>query len=64
MSQNSVYQFLSKNRGRWFSSDEVRKALKLSASTISTNLKRLRGHKMVFFKQNPKKKSTFLYKMK
>ncbi|MBU0460255.1 MAG: MarR family transcriptional regulator [Nanoarchaeota archaeon] len=63
MGQESVFQFLKKNRGRWFASREIAKALKLSPSSVSTSLMRLRKQGSVFYKQNPKNRNPFLYKV-
>jgi predicted transcriptional regulator len=64
MGQNDVYQFLKKNKGKWFNSKEIAEAIEVGSSSISISLKRLRKHKMVLFKKNPEKGSTYLYRFK
>ena len=64
MGQNEVYQFLKKNKGKWFTSKQIQEAMKTSSSSTSTNLMRLRKHKAIYFKQSPKKANSYLYMVK
>ena len=64
MTQIEVYEFLKKNKSKWYTSNDIRDALGTASSSISTNLKRLRGHKAVLFKMCPKKGNTYLYKVR
>ena len=61
MGQNDVYLFLKKNKGKWFTSKEIREALQVGSSSISTCLKRLRKFELVLFKEGLEKKGTFIY---
>ena len=61
MGQQDIYQFLRKNKGKWFTSREIREALQVGPSSISTCLKSLRSYKGVFFKESPEKRGTFIY---
>lgn len=42
MGQQEVYDFLRKNKGKWFTSKEISKALGISIGSITACLKKLR----------------------
>ncbi len=55
MGQQEVYDFLKKNKRRWFTSKEITQELDSSLSSITTTLKKLRqygaiDHKLVDFR--------------
>lgn len=50
MSQEDVLIFLKENKGRWFTAREMADKIKISYSTITTNLCRLMRFGMVKFK--------------
>jgi DNA-binding MarR family transcriptional regulator len=41
MSQKTVYEFLKKNRGRWFSNKEIAKGLSVTVSSTTNSTKKL-----------------------
>jgi hypothetical protein len=42
MGQQEVFNFLKKNRAKWFTSKEIAKGLKASLGSVTNNLKKLR----------------------
>ena len=42
MGQQEVYDFLRKNKSKWFTSKEITKMLKISLGSVTTSLKKLR----------------------
>ena len=52
MSQEEVFNFLKKNRNRWFTVRQVAERLKVSYGSICSNLARLRLSEQVKFKNN------------
>ncbi|MAG73335.1 hypothetical protein CL620_03405 [archaeon] len=54
MGQNDIYQFLTKNKGIWFTSKQIQGKIGGSSSAISSSLKRLRKDKFVYFKAGRK----------
>ena len=64
MGQNDIYQFLKKNKDKWFTSREISEGLSVGTSSISTCLKRLRRFRQVEFKKSPKSAGIYLYKVK
>ena len=61
MGQTEVYEVLKKKRGRWISSEEIRKELP-NLSTICKSLERLRHFGEVEFKLD--KYGKYLYRAK
>lgn len=47
MSQEGIMKILSKNKKKWFDSDELSKKLKISKGSVTENLKNLRRFGMV-----------------
>jgi len=42
MSQQEVYSFLKRNKGRWFSIGEIADAIRVQRETVTVNLQRMR----------------------
>ncbi|MBT4352618.1 HTH domain-containing protein [archaeon] len=42
MGQQEVYDFLKKNKNKWFTSKDISNALSLSIGSVTNNLKKLR----------------------
>jgi len=42
MGQQEVYDFLKKNKGKWFTSKEITESVKISLGSVTTSLKKLR----------------------
>jgi len=63
MGQGDVYQLLKKHKGKWLNSKQIAEELNVGIGSISTSLKRLRNHKLVFYKEDPKRKNTYWYKV-
>jgi CRP-like cAMP-binding protein len=64
MGQQEVYNFLKKNKAKWFTSKEVAKATNLSYGSVTNNLTKLRRSGEVHFKESKKRASMFLYTYK
>lgn len=50
MSQSSVVEFLKKNKDKWFDVYEISKRLKISYTSVSHNLLRLKRGNLVDFR--------------
>lgn len=70
MGQYEVYNFLKKNKGKWFTAREISKRLKASFGSIGTNLKKMRERDEIYFKKiktkvaSSGKKEVYAYKFK
>jgi len=64
MGQGDVYQLLKKHKGKWLNSKQIVEELNIGIGSISTSLKRLRNHKLVFFKVDSKRKNVYWYKVR
>lgn len=67
MGQQEVYDFLRKNKLKWYSSKEIAKKLKVSVGSVTNSLRRLRESKQVLFKinkRNASNRKVFEYKFK
>jgi len=70
MSQEQVFNFLKKNRNKWFTSRQIAERLKTSYGAVSTNLTRLRLSEQVKHKKNktssksPGRRGEFVYRHK
>jgi Mn-dependent DtxR family transcriptional regulator len=42
MGQQEVFSFLKKSKGRWFTSKDIARLLKVSLGSVTNNLKKLR----------------------
>ena len=62
MGQQEVYDFLCKNRGKWFTSREISEKLKVSIGSVTMSLKKLRKTNIIKYK-NTGKRNTFMYKV-
>lgn len=62
MGQQEVYDFLCKNKGKWFTSREISEKLKVSIGSVTMSLKKLRKTNIIKYK-NTGKRNTFMYKV-
>ncbi len=62
MGQQEVYDFLKKNKRKWFTSREISISLKLSIGSVTMSLKKLRNSKSLKFKMSKDRKNTYQYK--
>ncbi|MBS3102779.1 hypothetical protein J4458_05035 [Candidatus Woesearchaeota archaeon] len=63
MGQQEVYDFLKRNKTRWFFSKEISKGLDVSIGSVTNCLKKLRENKAINFK-GTKRKEQFQYRYK
>ena len=63
MGQQEVYDFLKKNKTKWFFSKEISKGLKVSIGSVTNCLKKLRKTRAIDFRET-KRKNQFEYKFK
>lgn len=61
MGQQEVYDFLKRNKDRWFSSKEISKRSKVSIGSVTNCLKKLRESKSISFRE-AKRKNQFEYR--
>jgi Mn-dependent DtxR family transcriptional regulator len=64
MGQQEVYEFLKKNKRKWFTSKEIAKGLNVSLGSVTNNLKKLRSSKEILYKESSKRKNMYWYKFK
>lgn len=62
MGQQEVYDFLRKNKNKWFTSRDISEALGVSIGSVTMSLKKLRKTNIIKFK-NTGKRNTFRYKV-
>ena len=62
MGQQEVYDFLCKNKGKWFTSREISEKLGVSIGSVTMSLKKLRKTNIIKYK-NTGKRNTFIYKV-
>jgi len=63
MGQQEVYDFLKKNKTKWFNSDGISKSLKVSLGSATNCLKKLRKAGAISFKEAGSR-NRYLYKYK
>ncbi|MBD3310220.1 HTH domain-containing protein [Candidatus Woesearchaeota archaeon] len=63
MGQQEVYDFLKKNKRKWFTSREISAELKISVGSVTNSLKKLRQTKTILFKPTGNR-NEFKYKFK
>lgn len=63
MGQQEVYNFLKKNRSKWFLSKELSKHMGASLGSVTNCLKKLRESNAILFKET-KRKYQYKYKYK
>lgn len=70
MGQYEVYEFLKKNKTKWFTARDISKCLKASFGSIGTNLKKMRDRNELMFKKvktkvsSSGKKEVYAYKFR
>lgn len=64
MGQQEVYDFLKKNKGKWWTSKETAEQLDASIGSVTTTLTKLRKRDDVLFKMSKDKPNMYLYKFK
>ncbi|PIN81407.1 hypothetical protein COV13_01145 [Candidatus Woesearchaeota archaeon CG10_big_fil_rev_8_21_14_0_10_32_9] len=62
MGQQEVYDFLCKNKNKWFTSKEISEALGVSIGSVTMSLKKLRKTNIIKYK-NTGKRNTYSYKV-
>ena len=63
MGQQEVYNFLKKNKNKWYLSKEISKKLGVSIGSVTNCLKKLRENKAINYKET-KRKNQFMYRFK
>lgn len=64
MGQQEVYDFLKKNKGKWWTSKEIANKINASVGSVTTTLTKLRKIDDVSFKMSKEKTNMFLYMFK
>ena len=67
MGQQEVYDFLRKNKKKWYSSKDIAQKLSVSVGSVTNSLRRLRESKQVLYKVNKRdvsNRKVFEYKFK
>ncbi|MGV8168457.1 MAG: HTH domain-containing protein [Candidatus Nanoarchaeia archaeon] len=62
MGQQEVYDFLCKNKSKWFTSKEISEALNVSIGSVTMSLKKLRKTNIIKYKITGKR-NTYSYKV-
>jgi DNA-binding transcriptional regulator GbsR (MarR family) len=62
MGQQEVYDFLCKNKNKWFTSKEISEALNVSIGSVTMSLKKLRKTNIIKYKVTGKR-NTYSYKV-
>jgi len=63
MGQQEVYDYLKKNRRKWFTSKEISKSSSASIGSVTNCLKKLRESRAIDFRET-KRKNQFEYRFK
>ncbi|NQU98422.1 hypothetical protein HQ533_03060 [Candidatus Woesearchaeota archaeon] len=63
MGQQEVYDFLCKNKGRWFASKDIAKRLKVSIGSVTMSLKKLRKTNLLTYK-NAGRRNAYEYRVR
>ncbi len=64
MGQQDVYDFLKKNKGKWWTSKEITEKMKVSLGSVTNNLAKLRKDKFIIYKISKKRVNRYLYMYK
>jgi len=62
MGQQEVYDFLKKQKNKWFTSRDISEALEVSIGSVTMSLKKLRKTNIIKYK-NTGKRNTYRYKV-
>ena len=62
MGQQEVYDFLKRNKNKWWTSKEIATQLEASVGSVTTTLTKLRRQRVVRFKNSRIKTNMYLYK--
>jgi len=62
MGQQEVYDFLKKNKNKWYTSRDISEALGVSIGSVTMSLKKLRKTNIIKYK-NTGKRNTYTYKV-
>jgi len=62
MGQQEVYDFLKKQKNKWFTSRDISEALEVSIGAVTMSLKKLRKTNIIKYK-NTGKRNTYRYKV-
>ncbi len=62
MGQQEVYDFLCKNKDKWFTSRDISQALNVSIGSVTMSLKKLRKTNLIKYK-NTGKRNTYWYRV-
>ena len=63
MGQQEIYDFLKKNKRKWYTSREISEKLKVSIGSVTNALKKLRRSRTIQFRTS-QHKNQFEYKFK
>lgn len=63
MGQQEVYDFMKKNKGKWFTSRQISEKLDISMGSVTMSLKKLRKSNMIQYRITSKK-NMYEYKFK
>jgi Mn-dependent DtxR family transcriptional regulator len=63
MGQQEIYDYLKKNKARWFTSKDISKGLKVSIGSVTSCLKKLRHSRTIHFRTS-KNRNQYEYKFK
>ncbi len=68
MGQQEVYDFLKRNRSKWYTSKEIADNLRASLGSVTTCLKKLRDSSAIYFEYGKRlgntRKNAYAYKFK
>ncbi|MBC8494550.1 ArsR family transcriptional regulator [archaeon] len=62
MGQQEVFDFLRKNKGKWYTSREISAKLGVSIGSVTMSLKKLRKTNLIKYK-NTGKRNTYEYRI-
>ena len=64
MGQQEIYNFLKRNKTKWFTAKEICKRMDISIGSGTNCLQKLRKSDFIGFKESPARREAYLYRFR